>query len=114
MQGEITKHKYRKALAAVAVGWYLIRPPVSWNNQVLKDVPMNHWEQVHSFDSAQQCEQYRSWLTHQQEPTTVAPGHDPVPGTVWAEISNLAQCVSADDSRISEPQPVRPYMPVYP
>ena len=91
-----------------------MRPPVNWNNEVLKDVPMNHWQQTRSFDTAEQCERYRQWLTQQQEPSTIPPGFDPVPGTVWQEQANLAQCVSADDPRIAPANPPRPYTPMYP
>jgi|SRR5215471_12163955 hypothetical protein len=107
-------HRHAKWLTTLAAGWYLIRPPISWNDVVMKDVPLNHWQQVASFDTAATCEKRRDEIAHQQEPAVIPPGHDPVPGTVWVEQANLSQCVSADDTRLSPTQPPRPYMPVYP
>ncbi len=41
---------------AAIVGWSLIVPPLTQNNQVVeKDAPLARWEKVDTFDTAAAC-----------------------------------------------------------
>ena len=87
-RAELMKSTYVKWLFVAAGAFYLIRPPVNWNNVIVKDAPLSAWQHTFTFDTAEACEQFREKQTHLGEPTTIAPGEDPVPGTVWAELQN--------------------------
>ena len=63
---------WRRVAGILAVGWYLLTPPIKWgplyNNagtgrkQESSSLPLSEWEHLASFDSAQQRELYRATL----------------------------------------------------
>ena len=79
--------------AAAIVGWSLIVPPLSHNNQVVeKNAPLARWDKIGTYDSAAACNKELDKLT------AVLAGN-----VTYSAIQSrvlAGKCVAADDPRI--------------
>jgi hypothetical protein len=78
---------------AAIVGWSLIVPPLSQNNQVVeKNAPLARWEKVGTYDTAAACNKELDKLTAVLAGNVIL---SPIQRRVLA-----GKCIVADDPRI--------------
>ena len=79
--------------AAALVGWSLIVPPLSQNNQVVdKNAPLARWDTVGTYDTAAACSKELDKLTALLAGNVT---YTPIQSRVLA-----GRCIAADDPRI--------------
>ena len=85
------------------VGWYLMYPPLTPDNQVLTERPLAEWKSGASFDTAKDCEAARSHVSKDGEKLQDAAeaAHDAIGGNLARDMT-WAQCVTSDDPRLKE------------
>jgi hypothetical protein len=108
-------HKMRirryHAAALALMGWYLMGPPFDRVAQTLRtDLPISKWENLAAindarqgeFDSEKRCQNYRDdFLTFLEQQK---PGYrDNAANRVAYQQTQLAECLSSDDSRLARP-----------
>jgi hypothetical protein len=78
--------RHTATLAAVMAGWILLAPSIDCARRGLeKETPLSEWENVDSFNLAEDCERYRA---------TVVETERNEPGNAYSI------CLSADDPRL--------------
>ena len=85
----------RHAAALALVGWYLIVPPAT-GDSFDKNAPVSKWRQPAAFDSAADCEQYRTEAIETFQKKTDANGEYNV------SLYIAGRCVTSDDPRLKE------------
>lgn len=87
------RSKLCHAAAFVLVGWYLMVPPASYPKDgsffIRADLPIRHWAQLDSFDTADKCEAALKQLSR-----------DDVP--IMAAKARSGRCIASDDPRLKE------------
>ncbi len=83
------------ATLVLALGWYLMVPPVNQNGDYYADskAPLGQWTIRASYDSARKCEKARNKLKAEMSKPH---GHL---GTVSSYLT-MATCVASDDPRL--------------
>jgi hypothetical protein len=84
----------RHAAAAALVGWYLMVPPVfiATKKPDYTAPCCTQWSNMHSSDTAAECEQYRqAWIHAKGEGSEFS-----------RELYMLGQCIASDDPRLKE------------
>ena len=99
-------------VAAIAlVGWYLLMPPqVSENGHPDAGVPLAQWEQMGSYNSAEDCNDDReSFMKRDQKEYNLSLISDPPQSTLLKEAahkvapkSSAALCIDAADPRLKK------------
>src|SRR5712671_5614732 len=89
-----------RQITALAVGWYMMVPPLSHTVRFEVDyrAPLISWPIMRSFDSAEGCEDYRSHELEQYKASAMA-----APTNIPQTFSNailFSQCVANDDPRL--------------
>jgi len=117
----------RHGLAVMAVGWYLLVPPMTndpsdnyrWKD-IHADAPLSQWDHLGSFDTADKCnhERIMNWGRYHEQSeaagkaayqanqtgTLTKPIDDRLHNMVWAEQrANLGRCIATDDPRLKAP-----------
>ncbi len=73
-------------------GWILLAPSIDCARRGLeKETPLSEWENVDSFNLAEDCERYRA---------TVVETERNEPGNAYADRYSYSICLSADDPRL--------------
>ena len=84
--------RMRRALSVALVGWVLMAPSVDCARRGLEnDTPLSQWENVGSFLSASNCEQYR---------VTVVAAEKSEPANAYVDRYVHSICMPADDPRL--------------
>jgi len=103
--------KFRHAAALALVAWFLLYPPWSAQNRSLDpSLPLDRWYQVAEFTSLADCEANKSRVLEDMEKKARAANRNDVFRQVGGNVSpddrarmrHFAQCVSANDSRLSK------------
>lgn len=85
----------RHAAALALVGWYLMVPLSSPRD------PISQWYQVHSFDTAAQCNAVLEWeMTDDYAKQSIKAGQNPEHVKVYVQALQNAKCISTDDPRL--------------
>ena len=83
------------AAALAVVGWYLMTPP--WVAQGTFDAtaPVSKWHQASAYDSAAECQSYRSSMLDYYK------AHPKAKDADWFErVFGASQCIATDDPRL--------------
>ena len=91
--------KLRHAAALTLVGWYMMMPPPPSypGGPVNTSIPLSKWNMTASYDTAKECEKYRSILQGLlANPETGEKTKDHTPR------GDAAVCVASDDPRLKE------------
>jgi hypothetical protein len=91
-----------RAAALALVGWYLMLPPCkspcTGEEFPATDAPFSRWTLLHSYDTAEQCEQGK----YEQEKQAL--DHSPSTPTAASiaanRIADAAACIATDDPRL--------------
>jgi hypothetical protein len=90
----------RNSAALIVLGWYLmVGPPrIDQGAAVGVDLlaPVSQWVNVHSFETADQCEAYTPTYRNQ----VATSGHSTAYETAIAASGPSLQCVASDDPRL--------------
>jgi hypothetical protein len=93
----------RNSLALALVGWYLMNPQWSDSKNAYDTAaPLSHWSQKHSFNTADECEDYRSNLIEgirQNAGGAIQAGSF---AEVMIRLATVSRCVASDDPRLKE------------
>jgi hypothetical protein len=100
-----------RVAALALVGWYLLVPPqVGDNGHHDKAVPLAQWEQMGSYNSAEDCNDDReSFMKRDQKEYSLSVGSNPPQSASVKEAahkvalkSSAALCINADDPRLKK------------
>ena len=91
----------RHAAALALVGWYLIAPSFSkqGNWQPNLTAPLSYWAVIQSFDSAKECEDFRTATQKRFGAPPTTPTNAKEAARAGAQ---YAQCISSDDPRLKQ------------
>jgi hypothetical protein len=92
----------RHAAALALVGWYRMTPPLV-HREPDETAALSGWSIGRAFDTAKECEDYRSWSQERTKSEMPNGGVHPVNTKQrFAEGILLSQCVASDDPRLKE------------
>jgi len=84
--------RFRESAAAALVGWILMAPSIDCARRGLqRQAPLSEWEQVDSFSSQENCENYRASVIAAEKDDS---------GNVNVDRYSYSICVPADDPRL--------------
>ncbi len=89
--------KLRHATALALVGWYLMLPPSKLSPTIAYKAPLNTWQLIRSFDTADDCEDFRgTFFENSKEQRALGLLNPAFRDYMFAE------CVASDDTRLKE------------
>jgi len=104
------ENEMTKLWLVIAMGWYLMGPPIDDKGVVLPEAPLRKWSHVASFDSARECQtiqfmrERRAYKVFREVQDDVRTGRATIqeqlgPSADWA-FASRSQCVNSGDPRL--------------